>query len=200
MEKNFYQLLAVSVNASPVDIRRAFHRLARQSHPDTAPPGAADAERFHELLCAYRILSSPSKRALYDRRLAAMEQAPGSLLLRVWGQTGGFGWRWLKKKLIARKGIPPSRLRKPDSSPRATGGPKRDHPQADRLTFRQILTARQNAKSFSYVLCEDGIIRPKTAVIDKQQSGQRLKLRGVLRNGWGILLLLVVGYGSLFHR
>ncbi len=200
MEKNFYHLLAVSVDASPVDIRRAFHRLARQSHPDTAPPGAADAGRFHELLCAYRILSSPSKRALYDRSLAAMEQTPGSLLQRLRGQMGCIGWRWLKEKLTASKGIPPSRIRKAESSPRAPACPTRGHPQADGLTFSQILAARQKAKRFNYVLCEDGIIRPTSEAIDRLPAGQGLKLGGVLGSGWGILLLLVVGYASLFHR
>lgn len=64
--RDYYEVLGVSREADPDEIRRAFHSLARELHPDVSP--AAEAERqFTELAEAYGVLSKPDKRLLYDR-------------------------------------------------------------------------------------------------------------------------------------
>lgn len=62
-----YQRLGVTRDASPEDIKKAFRRLARDSHPDANPDDPAAEQRFREYAEAYEVLSDPEKRARYDR-------------------------------------------------------------------------------------------------------------------------------------
>jgi molecular chaperone DnaJ len=65
-ERDYYELLGVSRDASSEEIKRAFRRLARELHPDVSQ--APDAEhRFREVVEAYEVLSNSERRELYDR-------------------------------------------------------------------------------------------------------------------------------------
>ena len=66
MANDYYDVLGVSPDASPDDIKRAFRTLAREHHPD-ATGGDADGEaRYKEISEAYAVLSDPNKRRQYD--------------------------------------------------------------------------------------------------------------------------------------
>ncbi|CAN5785847.1 molecular chaperone DnaJ [soil metagenome] len=67
MAKDYYRILGVTRDATGADIKSAFRRLARETHPDANPGDPAAAERFREAAEAYEVLSSPERRQRYDR-------------------------------------------------------------------------------------------------------------------------------------
>lgn len=70
---DYYTLLGIIRTATPDQIRSAFHRFARQHHPDNFSGSPEEAERHTELYQhaseAYRVLLDPLKRKLYDEGL-----------------------------------------------------------------------------------------------------------------------------------
>jgi len=62
-----YEVLGVKPDAGADEIRKVYHKLAKQFHPDLNP-GKPEAEaRFKSISAAYDLLSDPEKRARYDR-------------------------------------------------------------------------------------------------------------------------------------
>jgi len=70
---DYYELLGIIRTANADQIRSAFHRFARQHHPDNFVGSPAESERHTELYQhgseAYRVLLDPTKRKLYDEGL-----------------------------------------------------------------------------------------------------------------------------------
>jgi molecular chaperone DnaJ len=64
-ERDLYAVLGVGRDASDAEIKRAFRRLAQQTHPDVNQDVGAD-ERFKEINEAYQVLSDPQRRQAYD--------------------------------------------------------------------------------------------------------------------------------------
>lgn len=62
---DYYRLLGLPPSATAVEIRQAYHRLARQHHPD-ASNDAGSARTFEVLTEAYRILRDAESRRRYD--------------------------------------------------------------------------------------------------------------------------------------
>ena len=80
-QRDYYEVLGVSRDASEDEIKKAYRKLAMQYHPDRNP-GDAEAERkFKEAAEAYDVLRDADKRARYDRFGHAGLQ----------GGAGGFG-------------------------------------------------------------------------------------------------------------
>lgn len=75
--KDYYGTLGVSRDASAEDIKKAFRKLARQFHPDTAKDKAGSEEKFKEINEAHEVLSDPEKRKKYDRLGARWDQPGG---------------------------------------------------------------------------------------------------------------------------
>ncbi len=66
MADNLYETLGVSRRASEDEIRRAFRKLAKESHPDLNPGSPGAVERFKKITAANEILGDPQKRRQYD--------------------------------------------------------------------------------------------------------------------------------------
>jgi curved DNA-binding protein CbpA len=102
--ENYYETLGVQPEVSTREVKSAFRRQAKKHHPDLkgisgsqeAAARTADAA-MRRLLEAYRILSDPEKRRVYDR----------SLRKRA-AEEGGFDYR---RFLKARSGDPESQAK-----------------------------------------------------------------------------------------
>lgn len=87
--KDYYQILGVGQDASPEEIKKAFHKLAHKYHPLKG----GDEKKFKEINEAYQILGNPEKRTQYDRFGRIFEGVgsgadwPGA----GWPGAGGFG-------------------------------------------------------------------------------------------------------------
>jgi DnaJ-class molecular chaperone len=87
--KDYYQILGVSRNASEKEIKQAYRRLARKHHPDLNPGDKSAEARFKEINAAYEVLSNPEKRKKYDQFGDQWEYA------EQFAKTGGReGVRW----------------------------------------------------------------------------------------------------------
>lgn len=65
-KRDYYEVLGVSKNATPDEVKRAYRQAAMNYHPDRG--GDAESEgKFKEAAEAYEVLSDPDKRGRYDR-------------------------------------------------------------------------------------------------------------------------------------
>ncbi|WP_293675778.1 DnaJ C-terminal domain-containing protein [uncultured Phenylobacterium sp.] len=66
MARDPYQELGVLRTASAGEIRKAFHKLAKENHPDTNPGNKAAEERFKKVSAAFDIIGDVEKRKKFD--------------------------------------------------------------------------------------------------------------------------------------
>ena len=68
-KRDYYEVLGVSKNATPEEIKKAYRRKAKEFHPDayTGDDKKAAEEKFKEASEAYSVLSDETKKAQYDR-------------------------------------------------------------------------------------------------------------------------------------
>ncbi len=64
--RDYYETLGVSKNASNEEMKRAYRKLAMKYHPDRNPNKKEAEERFKEINEAYAVLSDKEKRKQYD--------------------------------------------------------------------------------------------------------------------------------------
>ncbi len=83
MSKDYYQILGVSREASPEQIKKAYYELAHKYHPDKG----GDEKKFKEINEAYQVLSNKEKREQYDSFGQVFEGGQA-------GGPGGFDFNW----------------------------------------------------------------------------------------------------------
>lgn len=67
MTRDHYAVLGVSVSASTEELRDAYRRLVRATHPDVA--GAGSAHQFQQVQEAWDVLRDPEQRRNYDAKM-----------------------------------------------------------------------------------------------------------------------------------
>jgi molecular chaperone DnaJ len=79
VKRDYYEVLGVARQCSPEELKRAFRKIAMDSHPDRNPDDAAASARFKEASEAYAVLSDPGRRRTYDMfGHAAVESGGGA--------------------------------------------------------------------------------------------------------------------------
>jgi molecular chaperone DnaJ len=66
-KRDYYEVLGVSKQATPAEIKKAYRKLAIANHPDKNPGDKAAEDRFKEATEAYEVLSDEKKRSTYDQ-------------------------------------------------------------------------------------------------------------------------------------
>jgi molecular chaperone DnaJ len=65
-KRDYYDILGVSRQATPDELKAAYKNLAKKHHPDLNPGDKRAEERFKEISEAYAVLSDTGKRRQYD--------------------------------------------------------------------------------------------------------------------------------------
>ncbi len=90
-KRDYYQVLGITKQSTPEEIKKAYRKMAMQYHPDTNK--ASDAEKkFKEIQEAYEVLSDPNKKQMYDQYgHQGVNQQAGGFGGNPFGGFGGFG-------------------------------------------------------------------------------------------------------------
>ena len=65
--RDYYQVLGISKNATPDEIKKAYRKVAVRCHPDKNPGDKVAEDKFKEASNAYEVLSDSQKRRIYDQ-------------------------------------------------------------------------------------------------------------------------------------
>ncbi len=112
-ERDYYEVLGVSKNASNDELKKAYRKLALKYHPDKNQGDKTAERKFKEAANAYGVLSDPKKREMYDLRGSAGLEDMGfqgfessSDIFSSFGDIFGdiFGKRFYKERPRPQKG------------------------------------------------------------------------------------------------
>lgn len=99
MGKDYYQILGISRNATPDEIKKAYKKMALKWHPDRNHDNQKEAtEKFKEISEAFQVLNDPEKKQVYDQfgedgiknGIPNGAGGPGGFSFRFSGNNGNF--------------------------------------------------------------------------------------------------------------
>jgi DnaJ-class molecular chaperone len=89
--KDLYSILGLSRSATTQEIKKAYHKLAREYHPDRNSSPQAES-RFKEIAAAFDVLGNAEKKSLYDEfGPDGLREGFNADAARQWGSGAGFG-------------------------------------------------------------------------------------------------------------
>lgn len=98
-DTTYYDILQVSVEASPTEIKKSYRKLAIKTHPDKNPNDPDAQTKFQELAKAYQVLMDENLRKKYDEfgldetnGEIPMDQDPYEMLMAVFGGDSFTNW------------------------------------------------------------------------------------------------------------
>ncbi|GKY96637.1 hypothetical protein MPSEU_000623300 [Mayamaea pseudoterrestris] len=97
-ETDYYKILGVKRTAKPKEIKKQYHKLALQHHPDKVPAAEKPQaeQQFVKISTAYAVLSDDEKRSVYDkygvRGLEALERGVNPEEAGFGASNGGNGF------------------------------------------------------------------------------------------------------------
>tara|TARA_R110000868_G_scaffold208192_4_gene457627 strand:+ start:2207 stop:3187 length:981 start_codon:yes stop_codon:yes gene_type:complete len=92
MSRDPYEVLGLTKTATAEEIKKAYRKLVRTSHPDLNPDDAGAQDRFIEATAAHDLLKDPELRARYDKGeidASGAERAPERPFYRDYAQQPG---------------------------------------------------------------------------------------------------------------
>ena len=89
-KRDYYEVLGVSRDASTIDLKKAYRKIAMKFHPDRNPGDKNAEDKFKEASEAFEVLGDPSKRQRYDQ-FGHSAEGLGEGFSGGFGQGSGFG-------------------------------------------------------------------------------------------------------------
>jgi hypothetical protein len=74
---DYYEILEVSTEATPEEIKKSFRNLALKYHPDKNKNSEESKQKFMKIVEAYEVLSNDQARKTYDGSTLEQQQKPG---------------------------------------------------------------------------------------------------------------------------
>jgi molecular chaperone DnaJ len=133
MKEDYYEILGVSKNATPEELKQQYRKLALKYHPDRNTNDKKNAEeKFKKINQAYEVLSDPQKKQQYDNFGTADGNQNFNGFDFGGGQTGGFNFEDIFKDVFSGFG-----------GGGATSRKAPDIEEAVSLTFEESYTGKQ---------------------------------------------------------
>ena len=80
---DYFEQLGVSRDASTIEIKKAYRKLANQYHPDKNS-GSEFEEKFQLIKAAYDVISDPKKRSIYLKKNYTVITDPREVADNFW--------------------------------------------------------------------------------------------------------------------
>ncbi len=95
MSMDPYEALGVKKTASDAEIKQAYRKIVKSSHPDINPDDAGAEARFKAASAAYELLKDPQRRARFDRGEidASGQERPEHRFYKHYADSGGNPYR-----------------------------------------------------------------------------------------------------------